>query len=132
MSTDSAFEIQFFESVLRRHAKDVRALTQLGHLYTRHGLIDEGLYVDRRLVRLRPKDPLAHYNLACSFSLKRMKSQAIRSLRRAVELGYNDPEYLYEDPDLAGLHGLKAFHGLLHDMRCSCKRRCLKNGYFLS
>ncbi len=117
MAQDPEFEIAFFESVLRMHGGDVRALTQLGHLYTSRGDIDEGLAVDRKLARLRPKDPLVHYNLACSLSLKRQKTQAVRALRRAVALGYADAEYLSEDPDLAPLHDLKSFKELLEALQ---------------
>lgn len=128
---DTAFEIQFFESVLRRHARDVRALTQLGHLYTAEGRIDDGLGVDRRLVRLRPEDPLAYYNLACSLALKRQKPQAMRALRKAVDLGYDDPDFLYQDSDLACLHSLKSFRNLIEELKLRSAPG-LKNGYFLS
>jgi len=129
---DTAFDIQFFESVLRRYGRDVRALTQLGHLYTAEGRIDDGLAVDRRLARLCPDDPLVHYNLACSLSLKRLKPQAMRSLRKAVELGYDDPDFLYQDSDLACLHSLKSFRTLLDQLKSSSTCAHLKNGYFLS
>ena len=131
MAQDPEFETRFYESVLRRHPRDVRVLRQLGHLYTAQGRIEEGLQADRKLVRLQPKDPLAHYNLACSLSLKRQKPQALRSLRRAFELGYDDADYLSEDPDLACLHGMKGFERLVAEMRMRSSYMP-KNGYFLS
>ena len=37
------------------------------------------------MVQLRPNDPLAHYNLACSYALLKRTEQALKILRRAVE-----------------------------------------------
>jgi len=103
------FEIQFFEGVLKHNPADTDVIELLGGLYTKQGRIDEGLRMDRRLVRLAPNNPTAHYNLACSLALKRRKADAVRALRRAVEAGYIDLKWLREDPDLASLRSYPAF-----------------------
>jgi tetratricopeptide (TPR) repeat protein len=103
------FEIQFFEGVLKHNPADTEVIELLGGLYTKQGRIDEGLRMDRRLVRLAPNNPTAHYNLACSLALKRRKADAVRALRRAVEFGYTDLKWLREDPDLASLRSYPAF-----------------------
>ena len=78
-------------------------LESLGNAYTRCGRIEDGLAVDRRLVAIIPKSPIAHYNLACSLSLLGKIDEAIESLEHAVRLGYNDFDYLEHDPDLANV-----------------------------
>src|SRR5471032_3158030 len=103
------FETQFFEGVLKHNPGDTEVIELLGGLYTKEGRIDEGLRMDRRLVRLAPNNPIAHYNLACSLALKRRKADAVRALRRAVETGYRDLDWLREDPDLASLRDYAAF-----------------------
>ena len=55
------FEIGFFESVLRRNPRDTGVIEILGGLYTKDGRIDDGLKMDRRLVRLLPDNATAHY-----------------------------------------------------------------------
>jgi len=107
--TDYNFDIQFFEGVLKHNPSDTDVIERLGELYTKQGRIDEGLRMDRKLVRLTPDNPTAHYNLACSLALKRRKADAVRALRRAVEIGYNDVEHLRKDPDLASLRDSAAF-----------------------
>lgn len=114
---DYTFEIQFFENIYRRNPSDPRVVEILGHLYTRQNRIDDGLRMDRRMVRLRPEDPLSHYNLACSLALKQRKRDAINSLRRAVELGYRNADWLLEDPDLEELRGEPAFEALLSEIQ---------------
>ncbi len=108
----NAFEIQFFESILRRNPSDSDVIEILGGLYTKEGRIDEGLRMDRRLVRLKPDNATAHYNLACSLALKRRRAEAMRSLERAVALGYKDIDWMLQDPDLDLLKKHPAFRAL--------------------
>lgn len=114
---DPEFEMRFFESVLKRDAAYAEVLELLGGLYTRHGRIADGLKMDRRLVRLRPENATAHYNLACSLALLKRKSAALRSLRQAVTLGYTDFDWMEQDPDLDGLKKDPAFNALLQQLK---------------
>lgn len=94
------FEIDFFRSVLERYPEYLDVLRVLGNSLTRRGRVREGLEIDKRLLRLRPLDPLVHYNLACSFALLQQVEPALKALRRALELGYDDFPYLRQDADL--------------------------------
>ena len=98
---DLAFEIEFFERLIERHPAFVEPLMQLGEAYTRAGRYVDGLGVDRRLTKLRPKDPIAWYNLACSYALLNRSDESLEALSRAIALGYDDFSYLMKDPDLA-------------------------------
>jgi len=113
MSKKHEFEINFFESVLRRIPRDTGVIEILGELYTKSGRIEDGLRMDRRLVKLLPDNPNAYYNLACSLALKKRKSEAINNLQKAISLGYKDFEWLMQDPDLENLKGLPAFQKLV-------------------
>jgi len=110
---DPAFEITFYESVLRRDPRYAEVVEILGGLYTKTGRIADGLRMDRRLVRLEPDNATAHYNLACSLALSRRKSDALRTLGRAIELGYTDHDWMSQDPDLETLKGDREFLALL-------------------
>lgn len=111
------FEVEFFESILRRNPKDSGVIEILGGLYTQQGRIDDGLRMDRRLVRLQPANPTAYYNLACSLALKKRNPEALRTLERSVELGYTDYEWMFQDPDLEGLRDHPKFLNLLEALR---------------
>jgi Flp pilus assembly protein TadD len=116
-SRDAAFEIAFFESVLRRDPTSTDVVELLGGLYTKVGRIADGLKMDRRLVKLQPANPTAHYNLACSLALTRRRDAALRSLRVAVTLGYRDFDWMAQDPDLEVLKSLPAFVSLLTQLK---------------
>jgi len=110
---DARFETAFYESILRHNPSDAWVLELLGGLYTRQGRITDGLRVDRRIVRLQPRNPTARYNLACSLALLKRPAEALRALREAVALGYRDLEFMAEDPDLASLRTRPEFRRLL-------------------
>lgn len=113
--TQLDFEIDFFARILERAPDFVDVLRVQGNNLTLKGRYGEGLQIDKRLVMLRPQDPLAHYNLACSFALLRKSELAIKTLRRAVELGYRDFRYMREDRDLDSIRHDPRFRQLLRE-----------------
>jgi tetratricopeptide (TPR) repeat protein len=114
---DPQFEIEFFESVHRRCPDYLEVVGLLGGLYTRVGRITDGLKMDRKLVRLDPENPTAHYNLACSLALCRKRPDALRSLRQALALGYDDLDWMQQDPDLDILKDDPEFLQLLRQLK---------------
>jgi len=114
---DPQFEIEFYEGILRRNRDYTEVVGLLGALYTRVGRITDGLKMDRRLVRLEPDNPTAHYNLACSLALCKKRPAAIQSLRKAVSLGYDDVDWMLQDPDLEILKTDPEFLNLLGQLK---------------
>lgn len=110
---DSEFEISFYEKLLEKSPHFIQVLTALGNAYTQRGDYEKGLEIDLRLSRLRERDPVVYYNLACSYSLLGRIDEALSSLKRAIELGYEDFNYLRRDPDLENLKEDKRFQSLL-------------------
>jgi len=114
---DTVFEIGFFETVLRNDTQCVEVIEILGGLYTKQGRIADGLKMDRKLVRLQPANPTAHYNLACSLALSKRNTDALRSLRHAIGLGYRDFEWMSHDPDLQGLKRNPTFSAMVAQLK---------------
>lgn len=114
---DPEFDMRFFESVLRRAPDYTEVVEILGGLYTKHGRIADGLRMDRKLVRLLPENATAHYNLACSLALSKRQTDALRSLQRAVDLGYRDVDWMLQDPDLEDLKSHPGFTSLLAKLK---------------
>ncbi len=100
LEEDLDFEISFYEDILKTKPDLVDALIVLGDAYTQKGLYGQGLGVDLRLSRLRPKDATVHYNLACDYSLLKRTDEAVATLEKAVRLGYRAFDYMSKDPDL--------------------------------
>lgn len=109
------FEIDFFAGVLDRYPDYVDVLRVQGNNLTLKGRYPEGMHIDKRLVQLRPGDPLVHYNLACSFALLKRTDLALKTLRRAIELGYRDFRYMREDRDLDTIRHDPRFRQMLRE-----------------
>ena len=109
------FELDFFGRILQRNPDFLDVLRVHGNNLTLKGRFGDGLKIDRRLVELRPKDALAHYNLACSYSLMKKIDPAFRALRKAIELGYCDFRYMRDDHDLDAVKADPRYRQLLRD-----------------
>jgi tetratricopeptide (TPR) repeat protein len=114
--TQLDFEVEFFDAILKRYPDFVDVLRVQGNNLTLKGRYADGLQIDKRLVHLRPRDALAHYNLACSFSLLKKGDLALKTLRRAIDLGYRDFRYMREDRDLDHIRSDPRFKQLLREV----------------
>ena len=117
-----AFMAEFLEIEVRHNPRNVDALAELGHVYTRQGRLHEGLAVDRKLVHLVPDNPTAYYNLACSQALLGEVQAALESLEQAVRHGYRDKSFLLNDTDLARLHTEPRFQALVERLGQASER----------
>lgn len=110
------FELRFFANILRRYPDYVDVLRIMSQLLTQVGRYPEALEVDLRLVRQRPQDAVAHYNLACTYARLGKTDSAIRALRRAIELGYRDYSYIKRDRDLDSIRDDPRYRELMRQL----------------
>jgi tetratricopeptide (TPR) repeat protein len=110
-------QIGFLEGLVRRDPKYLEALQLLGDSYSECGRHADSLQIDRRLIRKEPRNPLAYYNLACSYSLNGRVDRAVRALERAIHLGYRDFGWLARDPDLTALRKHPRYRRLKEKIR---------------
>jgi tetratricopeptide (TPR) repeat protein len=97
----------YYEDVLRRQAE---ALAKAGHY-------QELVPLDRRLLELRPTDPVVHYNLACTLARLAEVMESLQMLKAAIRLGYADFGHIETDPDLDPLRDMPEFKALLRSRR---------------
>jgi tetratricopeptide (TPR) repeat protein len=109
------FELEFFAAILEKAPTFADVLRVHGNNLTLKGRYEEGMAIDKRLVQLRPNDYLAFYNLACSYALLKQTELALKTLRRAVELGYRDFRYMKQDRDLESIRRDPRFRQLLRE-----------------
>ncbi|MBI3990845.1 MAG: hypothetical protein HY350_01725 [Candidatus Omnitrophica bacterium] len=107
------FDIHICERLIQQKPDFVEALTLLGEAYTRKGLVDKGLKVDRRLLRLKPHDPMVYYNLACDYSLLNKIEDGLKALNKAFTLGYDDLDLVTKDTDLSNLRSHPRYKELI-------------------
>ena len=110
------FEFNFYVSLYEKLPNDIRLISILAEAYTRHGEIEKGLELDRKLVKIDQTNATAHYNLACSLSLVENFEEAISALRKSISLGYCDFNWMLEDQDLQALRTTEYFTQLKRDL----------------
>ena len=98
--TQVDFELDFFGRILARHPLYFEALRCHASNLAAQKRFKESLLIERRIIQIRPNDSLAHYNLACSHALLQQPDLALKNLRKALELGYDDFRYILQDRDL--------------------------------
>lgn len=117
------FQIEIARSILKVRGADLQVLASLGIALTRMGRHHEALEVDRQIVELVPDNPVAWYNLACSYANVRQPDRAIESLAKAIRFGYSDLTYMAKDPDLQSLHSDERFLALIQKLRGGMRAR---------
>jgi tetratricopeptide (TPR) repeat protein len=115
--TQLDFELEFFGKILGAMPDFADVLRAQACNLTMKGRLQEGLAVDERLVAVCPTDPTAHYNLACRYALLKQRDKAITTLRKAVELGYRDFDFMLEDHDLDSIRKDPRFRKLLKEFQ---------------
>jgi len=118
VNTDQyAFEIAFYERLIKSNPHFIDVLTPLADAYTKVGEYQKGLKIDKKLAKLRKNDENVFYNLACSYALNRMPDEAFQALRKAISLGYTDFRHMRRDPDLNNIKADKRFKTLIESLK---------------
>jgi len=110
------FELEFFGKILAAVPDFADVLRAQACNLTLKGRLQDGLAVDQKLASVRPTDPTAHYNLACRYAVLKRRDEAIGALRRAVELGYRDVEFIEQDHDLDSIRKDPRFRKLMKQL----------------
>lgn len=71
----------------------------------------------KQLARSHPKSSELLYNLACSMAMMEKTSDALSTLKLAIDAGWYDERHAARDPDLKSLYELSEFKALLAEMK---------------
>jgi len=86
-----------------------QALFRKGYDYLENHDYEKGRTMYKALLLLVPEDAISTYNLACAESLLGNREEAVKVLRRAVELGYDNLSHLVVDTDLKNISDMPEF-----------------------
>jgi hypothetical protein len=102
-----------YEALTRQDPPDGFALSRLGLALTHLRKYEQAADAYGRALRLKFRPPQTMYNLACVYSLKGDRDEAVRWLERAISAGFENREALRTDPDLNNLREDPRFIRLL-------------------
>ena len=103
----------FYPSYLLRHPDDSRAHQFYAFTLKRLGRLEEAKKEMHKGVEQNPNDPIIIYNAACFYALIDDKTTAIVNLKKAIDNGFENYDYLKHDPDLYSLQKESDFIALL-------------------
>ncbi len=95
-----AFDEGFYEAILERNPSHLSVIRRLVEVVARQGGHERALELNRRILSMQPEDSIAHYNMACSYSMLGDAERGLHALRLAIIKGYCDLAHLEADSDL--------------------------------
>jgi TolB-like protein/cytochrome c-type biogenesis protein CcmH/NrfG len=93
--------------------EDVRARILLASNYAALGNSDDAIRHLETAVALRPNDTNVLYNAACTYGILNRKAEALETVKKAIEAGYGNLEWIARDPDLRCLQDDPEFQRLI-------------------
>nr|WP_304608075.1 tetratricopeptide repeat protein [Lentiprolixibacter aurantiacus] len=105
----------FYPSYLKRNPDDARAHQFYAFTLQRLGRVAEARDEMYRGIEQNPDDPIIVYNAACFYALIGDYKASIENLRRAIDNGFGNYEYIRHDPDLYCLKNEPDFIALIQD-----------------
>lgn len=102
-----------FQKLTEADPKDGRSWHMLGYCLHAEGKLDDALKIHQKACEFPEVAAVASYNAACVFALKKDKENAMQWLEKAIERGFNQPEYLETDTDLDFLRKEPRFEKIL-------------------
>jgi tetratricopeptide (TPR) repeat protein len=94
-------------------ANNENAYQNLGLAFHTRAQYDSAIYYLRKSIDIDPRKGKNYFQVACSYALNKQPDQAIQFLKLAYEIGYNNKDALFTDPDLISLREIKAYQELL-------------------
>ena len=99
--TDAA---KAYGEITKSEPKNGRAWYRMGYAFHSMGNFEQAVWSYQRAVEIA-NNPLAMYNLACSYARLNYKDKAFEWLNKSISSGFIGSKQLQNDADFAGLHG---------------------------
>ena len=103
----------FYPNYLLHHPDDSRAHQFYAFTLKRLGRLEESKKEMQKGIEQNPNDPIIVYNAACYYALLDDKKAAIKNLKKAINNGFENYNYLKHDPDLDNLQKYPEFIELM-------------------
>ena len=103
----------FYPSYLLHHPDDARAHQFYALTLKRLGRLEEAKEEMHKGIKQNPNDPIIIYNAACFYAMIDDKKASIENLKKAIDNGFGNYEYIKHDPDLHSLRKEPGFIALI-------------------
>jgi serine/threonine protein kinase/Flp pilus assembly protein TadD len=111
--------VEVLANHLKQVPEDARARVLLGAYCAVLGRVEEALRELNLAITLRANEASILYNAACAYCRLERKPEALDTLRKAWEAGFQDAVWARRDPELVLLHGDPEFERLYPEKHAS-------------
>jgi len=105
--------MEVYPRYLSQHPDDARALVFYAADLAQLGKIEEAREAGKKAFELSPNDALMLYNLACVFSRLREKESGVDYLKKAINAGYQNYEWIKRDADFENIRNEQGYIELM-------------------
>jgi len=105
--------LEVYPRYLLKHPDDGRAYIFYATDLAQAGRLDEAKVQAAKALELSPSDPLMLYNCACFYARMGEKELSLKSLRAAVESGFENYEWIERDADLESIRSEAGYEELM-------------------
>jgi len=98
---------------LASNPNDARAYNLLGVWYARLDRFDPAVDSMMKAIELSPGDALIMYNVACLYGVQKKHDMCVHWLKRAIDAGYRNYDWIKSDSDLDSVRNHPGYLGLL-------------------
>jgi len=106
-----------YREMIEKHPKDAQAWFMLGFSVHYQGRYEEARELFLNSEELGSNKGLVHYNLACGYAQQGNEKKALDELEIAMQVGFNQPDWAEEDPDLESIRTNENFQKIVQKMR---------------
>jgi len=96
---------------------DIGIRIKLGNSLLEDGQYDKAMEQYSIAIKKAPNNEILLYNMACASSLKKEIDQAIEWLRKAIDAGYDDANWMENDSDLDNIRDHPKYKQMLRELR---------------
>ena len=107
--------IEVAQKHLESNPNDARAYNLLGVWYARLDDFDRAVDAQMKAIELSPGDALVMYNVACLYGVQKKADLALHWLKRAIEAGFRDYDWIKSDSDMDSVHDHPEYIALMKD-----------------
>ena len=105
--------IRCFDEILAINRTAVEALNNKAYALARPGSFEEAVACLNSGIELNPQEGVFYYNIACIESLRNVRTESLRALKRAIECNLDFRRVAKWDPDFTNIAELEDFHQLI-------------------
>ena len=105
--------IPYFKIAIEKDSAYIWPYYNLSAVYTKLDDYEKAKEWSYKTLNLDPNHFLTYYNLACIGLLENNKKEALTNFEKAFEFGFDDDEWINNDPDLDNIRNTRKFKSLM-------------------